>query len=224
MKHYRPVSKLPFLSKVLERIVLKQFLLLLHSHGLLEPFQSVCRKCHSTETALLRVANDLLQASDSGCVSILSLLDLSAAFDTIGHSILISRLRSTFGCSGTVLDWFISYLSCRIQSVFVGHESTPSVLKCGVPQGSVLGPLLFTLYTHPLSTVIRQSGLSYFFVHDSQLHKSSVPSDFPVLACFLKDCIEDVAEWMSDSKDLSFGSLFPLISNSHLPCPSLNPD
>ena len=77
----------------------------------------------------------------------------------------------------------------------------PSVLKCGVPQGFVLGPLLFTLYTHPLSAVICQSGLSYqFFADDSQLHKSSVPSDFPVLACCLKDCIEDVAEWMGDSK------------------------
>ena len=78
--------------------------------------------------------------------------------------------------------------------MFVGHESTSSVLKCGVPQGSVLGPLLFTLYTHPLSTLICQFGLIYyFFTHDSQLHKSSVPSDFPVLACCLKDCIEDVA-------------------------------
>ena len=85
--------------------------------------------------------------------------------------------------------------------MFVGHESTPSVLQCGVPQGSVLGPLLFTLYTRPLCIVICQSGLSYhFFADDSHLHKSSVPSDFPVLACCLKDCIEDVAEWMGDSK------------------------
>ena len=140
--------------KVLERIVLKQFLQHLQSHSLLEPFQSAYRKCHSTEAALLRVVNDLLQTSDSSCVSVLSLLDLSAAFDTIDHNILITRLRSTFGCSGIVLEWFISYLSCPTQSVFVGHESTPSVLKCGVPQGSVLGPLLFTLYAHPLSTVI----------------------------------------------------------------------
>ena len=81
----------------------------------------------------------------------------------------------------------------------VGHESTPSVLKCGVPRGSVLGPL-FTLNTHPLSTVICQSGLSYhFFADDSQLHKSSFPSDFPVLVCCLEDCIEDVPEWMGDS-------------------------
>ena len=105
LKHYRPVSNLPFLSKVLERIVLRQFLQHLQSHNFLEPFQSTYRKCHSTETALLRVVNDLLQASDSGCVSILPLLDLSAAFDTIDRNILITSLRSTFGCSGAVLDW-----------------------------------------------------------------------------------------------------------------------
>ena len=119
----------------------------------------------------------------------------------IHHSILITRLPTTYGCSGTVLDWFISYLSCRAKSVFVGHESTPSVLQCGMPQGSVLGPFLFTLYTHPLSTVICQSGLSYhFFADDSQHHKSSVLSDFPVLAWCVKDCIQDVAEWMGDRK------------------------
>ena len=150
---------------------------------------------------MLRVVNDLLQASDSGCVSILSLLDLSAAFDTVDHNILITRLCRTFGCSGTVLDWFISRFRCRTQSAFVGHESTPFVLKCGVPQGSVLGLLLFTLYTLPLSTFICQSGLScHFFADDSQLHNSNVPSDFPVHACCLKDCIEDAAEWMGDSK------------------------
>ena len=143
---------------------------------------------------MLSVVNDLLQASNSGHVSILSLLDLSAAFDTIDHDILIKRLHTTFGCSGTVLDWFTSYLSFRTQSVFVGHASTPSALKCGVPQGSVLGPLLFTLYTQCLCTVTCQSGHSYhFFADDSQLLNSIVPSDFPALVHSLKDCIEDVA-------------------------------
>ena len=136
-------------------------------------------------------------------MSILSLLDLSAAFSKVDHSVLITRLHATFGCSGTVPGWFISYLSCRSQTVFVDHELTSSVLKCGVPQGSVLGPLLFILYTHPLSlsTVICQSGLSYhFFADDSQFNNSSIPSDFPPLSCCLKDCIEDVAEWMSANK------------------------
>ena len=153
-RNYRSVSNLSFLLKVLKRIALKQFLQHLESHSLLQPFQSAYQKCHSTETALLCVVNDLLQASDSGHMSILSLLDLSAAFDTIDHDILINRLHATFGCSGTALDWFTYYLSSRTQSVFVGHESSPSALKCGVPQGSVLGLLLFTLYTQSLCAVI----------------------------------------------------------------------
>ena len=138
--------------------------------------------------------------SYAGRVSVLSLLDLSADFDTIDHGILIRRLHTTFGCSGTVLDWFTSYLSFRTQSVFVDHASAPSALNCGVPQGSVLGSFLFTLYTQSLSTAICQSDHSYhFFADDSQLHNSSTPSDFPGLVHSLKDCIEDVAEWMFDS-------------------------
>ena len=192
--HYRPVPNLPFLSKILERNGLKQFLQHEESHSLLETFQSAYRKCHSTEPALAARRKWCTSGLISGCGSILSLLDLSAAFDTADHRILATRLRANFGCSGTIIGWFISYLSCSTQSVFVGHESTPSVLKYGVSHGSVLGPLLLTLYTHPLSTVICQSDLSYdFFSNDSQLHKSSVPSDFQVLACCLK-------EWMGDSK------------------------
>ena len=149
----------------------------------------------------MRVVNDLLHASDSGRVSILSLLDLSAAFDTIDHGTLITRLRTTLGWTGTVLDWFTSYLTDRTQSVLVGHKSAQSVLKYGVPQSSVLGPVLFTMYTQPLSTVIRQSDNSYhFFADDTQLHNSSVPSDFPTLACSMKGCVENVAEWMSENK------------------------
>ena len=131
LKHYRPVSNLPLLSKVLERIALKHFFA---EFTVSRPSSAVpicLPKCHSTETALLRVLKDLLQALDSGCVSILSLLDLSAVFDTVDYNILITRLRSNFGCSGIVLDWFISYLSCHTQSVFVGLESTPTVLQCG---------------------------------------------------------------------------------------------
>ena len=102
------------------------------------------------------MVNDLPQASDDGHVSILSLLDLSAAFDTIDHVILGQWLSSTFGCTGTVLGWFESYLSNCTQSVFVNDvQSAPSALKYGVPQGSVLGPVLFTMYTQPLGSVIQ---------------------------------------------------------------------
>ena len=114
----------------------------------------------------------------------------------------LTRLRSTFGCSGTVLDWFISYLSCRTQSVFLGHESTPSVVQYEVPQDSVPGPLLFTLYTQPLSTVICQSIV--FPVISLQMIPSFTNQVFLLTFLFLpvvlKDCTEDVAEWMGDSK------------------------
>ena len=201
LKNYRPVSNLPFLSKLLERIVLSQLLHHLKTNHLLEPFQSAYRKSHSTETALLRVVNDLLQVSDKGKVSILSLLDLSAAFDTIDHDILFSRLSCTFGCAATVLDWFKSYLHDRTQSVVNGIRSPPSLLKYGVPQGSVLGPVLFTMYMQPLSSVIKQSGALYhFFADDSQLHRSALPEDLPDTASELKTCIEDVAKWMKSNK------------------------
>ena len=178
--------------------MLKHFLQYLESHSLLEPFQSAYRKCYSTETALLRVVNDLLQASDSGHVSILSLLDLSAAFDRSRHPFQKVTYHLWLFWDGSGLVHLLSKF--RTQSIFVGHASTPSALKCGVPQVSVLGPLLCTLYAQSLSTVICQSGHSYhFFADDSQLHNSSTPSGFPALVHSLKDCIEDVAEWMCDS-------------------------
>ena len=93
------MSNLPFWSKVLERVVLTQLMTHLETHNFLEPFQSAYRKCHSTETALLRVISDVLQASVDGHVSILSPLDLSATFDTIDHVILSQRLSSILGCN-----------------------------------------------------------------------------------------------------------------------------
>ena len=118
----------------------------LEDTGMIEPFQSAYRADHSTETALLRVVNDLLTACDHGSVSILSLLDLSAAFDTLDHGIWLKRLSSTFGISGIVLEWFESYLVGRTQVVQVsGMSSKPEALRHGVPQGSVLGPVLFTM-------------------------------------------------------------------------------
>ena len=97
LKNYRPVSNLPFVSKILERVVLKQLNSHLASNNLLEKHQSAYRQGHSTETALLDVISTLLENADNGKVSILSLLDLSAAFDTIDHKILLKRLETTFG-------------------------------------------------------------------------------------------------------------------------------
>ena len=126
------------------------------------------------------------------------MLDLSAAFDTLDHDILINRLAVTFGCSGLVLSWFRSYLSGRTQSVTIdGSVSSRLALEFGVPQGSVLGPLLFTMYIYPLGHVIRPSGISYhFYADDSQLYDSSVPADVPRLAAQVSHAIFSVCLWM----------------------------
>ena len=144
------MSSLPFVSKLLEKMVLSQLLLYLERNNLCHVFQSAYRSRHSTEIALLRVFNDPLTSSDSDHISVLTLLDLSAAFDTTDHDLLINRLRDVFGIRDTALAFFWSYLSGRKQTVSVlGRESEPSSLLYGVPQGSVLGPILFILYTHP---------------------------------------------------------------------------
>ena len=128
------MSNLPFLSKLLERVILEQLTAHISIHSLLPVHQSAFRPHHSTETALLRITTDLLNASDSGLVSALVLLDLSAAFDTIDHHLLIDRLNSTFGIRDTTLSWFIGYLQNRSQSVITESlSSRPSPVCFGVP-------------------------------------------------------------------------------------------
>jgi len=112
-KDYRPISNLPFIAKLLERTVAKQLQEYLNCHGFWEKFQSGFRAMHSTETALVKVVNNLLMAADAGHVSILILLDLTAAFDTVCHNHLLSRLESLLGISGVPLSWFKSYLTDR---------------------------------------------------------------------------------------------------------------
>ena len=156
LKNYRPViSNLPFLSKILEKVVLHKLLAHLQENNLCNPFQSAYRTGHSTETTLLHVVNDLLNTMDEDKISVLLLLDLSAAFDTIDHQILLSRLETVFGIHSTVLQWFRSYLLDRNQCVVVNNSaSSSSPVVFGVPQGSVLGPVLFVLYATPLSDII----------------------------------------------------------------------
>ena len=139
LSSYRPISNLNFISKVLERIILSRINTHLQSFPSLCPFQSAYRKFHSTETALLRIHNDLLLATDRQEVSALVLLDLSSAFDTIDHQILLNRLTTHFGFSDTALSLLKSYLSNRSQYVTIDNHSSPlTEITTGVPQGSVL--------------------------------------------------------------------------------------
>ena len=125
--------------------------------------------------------NDLLRAIDDGSGVFLVLLDLSAAFDTIDHDILLNRLKSSIGLSDKSLSWFNSYLKDRFQSIVIdGVTSEPVNLKYGVPQGSVLGPILFTIYTCPIGEIARKYNVEiHIYADDTQLYiyfKMKVPS------------------------------------------------
>lgn len=149
-KNYRPVSNLTFLSKLIERFIAQQIIEHMTLNNLLTKFQSAYKRLHSTETALLRVQSDILDAIDRGKKVFLVLLDLSAAFDTVDHTLLLSFLEDIVGLSGDVLNIIKTYLKDRTQSVSIKNVlSNLSELVFGVPQGSVLGPLIFCIYTMP---------------------------------------------------------------------------
>ena len=152
----------------------------LTSNSLLNPFQSAYTKFYSTETTLLSLHDHLSNAISLQQISCLCLLDISAAFDTLEHSILLYRLFTWFGISSVSLQWFTSYLSSRTSTVGIPPHSSPSAhLTFEVSQGSVLGPVLFNLYTTPLSSLISASSISYpLYADDTQLFISFVPTNF----------------------------------------------
>ena len=202
LNNYRPVSNLPFVSKILEKVVLAQLKQHLEINNLIEPFQSAYRDNHSTETALLKITNDILRSSDDGNVTILTFLDFSSAFDTIDHTFLIERLSSKFGISGNVLSWLTSYLTGRSQSVTIKDKTSKQfALDFGVPQGSVLGPILYTLYTSSLSLSFNSYNINYhMYADDTQFYKASDISDLPLLISEIENCVKDVKSWTDSNK------------------------
>ena len=162
-------------------------------------FQSAYRKHHSTESALLNIYNDILLNMAKGSVTALTLLDLSATSDTIDHTILLGRLNGYYGISELALSWLKSYLSGRTHSVKVGSTlSHPVALQYGVPQGSVLGPVLFSLYTNPISSIIQShSSINYhFYADNTQLYFSLSPANFSHCIQKLKNCLNDIQNVM----------------------------
>jgi len=154
LSNYRPVSNLPFLSKLLEKAIAERLRQHLKEINGIPKHQSAHQRRHGTETALLKVINDLLLSADRGEVSALCLLDLSAAFDTVDHPLLPTQLKERFGVIGKALGWFQSYLHGRTYSVTYGTSMSDVVhLLSSVPQSSVFGPLPFVLHTAELEEI-----------------------------------------------------------------------
>jgi len=201
-KNYRPVSNLPFLSKLLERVVHNRLQVFLDSNDLMPRSQSAYRPFHSTETAVTKVYNDMLLAADSGQVTSLCLLDLSAAFDTVDHDLLLLRLERQFGIRGVVLQWFRSYLHGRsYRVIYGGSTSAVIIIVCSVPQGSVLGPRLFIMYTADLSEVVKQHDVNiHVFADDTQLYQHCFRDEMAATVARLERCLCDVSHWMSANR------------------------
>lgn len=201
-KNYRPVSNLTYTSKLTEKVVADRVESHTVTNGLHELMQSAYKQHHSVETALTRVQNDILLALDNKQCVLLVLLDLSAAFDTVDHSTMLQRLNKDFGITGTAHQWFQSYLTDRKQSVVIkGVKSDTTDLDCGVPQGSVLGPKKFTMYTKPLGDILRKYDIDFhLFADDTQLYLTFKPTDTKSLEdakTVLERCIEEVRAWMA---------------------------
>jgi len=151
------------------------FVAFLERLRLLRSLQSAYRSKHSTETAVLKITSDVFRAADRGEVSLLCMLVLSAAFDTVDHDILFDRLRQSFGVQGLALTWIESFLRDRTQSVSIaGDQSVEMTLTCGVPQGSVLGPILFLLYCADVIVIAQRCGLEVHSYADDTKHCTSM--------------------------------------------------
>ena len=203
--NFRPVSNLPFIGKISEKAAASQLRRHMCQNGIAELFQSSYTAMHSTETALLRVSNDILQALDKSEAVLLIMLDLSAAFDTIDHRILVESLQHYCGVTGHALQWFTDYLSGRQQSVFInGVKSHPTKLMYGVPQGSVLGPMLFTIYMLPLGHIMRHHGVQFhIYADDTQLYMTFDPKKLSSVNDSLDTimhCVLQIKSWMLQNK------------------------
>ena len=199
LSNYRPITGIKYLGKLIERVVLPQLLQHMTFNHLHIPNQSGYKTGYSCETLLVRLVNDLYLNLDNGKCTVLLLLDLSAAFETVDHELLLDILQYEFGLSGIVLKWFESFLKGRKQAVTVnGSKSKYLDNRFGVPQGSVLGPVLFNIYVHSLISYLEKHGFSiHGYADDHQIFKAfRIEFQFATLRYSLPKCLSLVASWM----------------------------
>ena len=198
--HFRPVSNLQFIGKLIERVVAKRLKNHMKVNNLDNINQYGYKKGHSTETILLKITNDILIASDKKTATVLLLLDLSAAFDTIDIDRLLKILFHEIGIRSTALKWFSSFLKNRTMRVKINNSfSEVFEIKCGVPQGSVLGPLLFNIYIRSVYKHIEMSGFTIKgFADDHQLYVSFSPKfQYHFLGDKIRLVLNKIDEWMN---------------------------
>lgn len=194
LSDYRPISILSALSKCLERLVQHQFSLYIEQHSILTNYQSGFRPNYSTTTALLKITDDIRLAMDKTQATILTLFDFSRAFDCVYHPLLYIKLRIA-GFSDGCVDWVMSYLSDRQQCVKIGDESSAWMpVTRGVPQGSVLGPLLFLLYINDITDHISHSRF-HLYADDLQIYSHFSVCDMETTVQQMNSDIDSIIQW-----------------------------
>ena len=197
--NYRPVSNLPYLSKLVEKSALSQLNQHFSEHALLPDYQSAYRASYSTETALVRLHHDILHRMERQQITSFIALDLSAAFDTVNHEVLLQVLDARFGVKDEVLKWADSYLRPRSFSVQVpGCTSARREIPFSVPQGSCLGPVLFSTYSSTLEDVIPQDIGVRGYADDHGLDIAFTPTtvDEERACASLELCCDNIIKWM----------------------------
>jgi hypothetical protein len=204
MKNYRPVANIPFISKLIEKHVFKCINTHTDKYSLGEEFQSAYRSLHSTETALTHVKNTIMQHLHNQQGVFLVLLDLSAAFDMVEHSVLVRRMANEIGLRGTALEWYKSYFTGRTNRVCISDTfSVPHHMDYGLPQGSIVGPGSFKTYIIPVGRIISKHNIYYhMYADDIQLFMNFNPSDPSSIQSsltMLSNCITDIKLWMTNN-------------------------
>ncbi len=182
------------MSKAFEKEVFRQVYRYLSESSLLSKFQSGFRPKHSTVTALIQMCDEWLENMDNGKLNGVVFIDIKKAFDSINHRILLNKMNEQFGIFGVELKWFESYLTNREQQCNVNGElSSNKIITCGVPQGSILGPLLFLLYINDLPDCLKSTN-PYMYADDTQIFSSSYDANELVVS--LNSDLAHVCNWL----------------------------